>query len=112
MATLTELCDAISSTGVRWAQVGFAEGDGANRPTRLPFVILMPTGAQTFVADGRVYVGLTEYDVELYARSRWYDKERELEAAFLERRIPWEKRFATPGDGVIETVWSVSVLDD
>ena len=112
MGTTDELCSAIASLGIPWAQHGFAAGDGTARPQRLPFVILMPTGADEIMADSVTYMALPLYDVELYTSARMYDLERQFEAALGSARIPWGKRIVSAGDGVIEVVWSVRTARD
>lgn len=103
--TVKELCAAVSSCGLKYAQVEWDTSDGSTPPP-LPYVLIVPTTSSDVIADGTNYARRTSYDVELYTRGRDMSLEGELEAALSAGGFVFERRHVPLGSGVLETAYT------
>lgn len=54
-----------------------------------PYLVFLMTRSNNFKADGRVYLPITRYQVELYTLAKDPEAEQAVEAALA--NIPWKK---------------------
>ena len=109
MTTLDELCAAISSLGIPWANERFSDG----LEPEPPFVLLVAGYDEPGYADGSAWYRPTSYDVALYTRTRDYTTESKIGTALDAIGCPWERMVThLDSEGLIETAFSVYVTEE
>lgn len=85
--TEQEVFQMIKSTGLPVAYHHFEEGQSPNPP----FVVYLYPGTNNFSADGGVYQGINQLDIELYTDKKDMQAEKRVETALKERGFFYEK---------------------
>ena len=80
---LQELNSLLSETGIPFAYDHFAEGESPGPP----FITFLLPRSTNFSADGRVYLKITEVNIELYTDEKDPETESLVEAALDSREI-------------------------
>lgn len=83
--TETELYTELVSLGLPVAYSSFS------KPTPPPFIIYLFTADSDVKADNHNYVGVSNYDIELYTAKKDKTLEGLLEAKLKELRLPYSK---------------------
>lgn len=73
---LHEITSMLAGLGIPLAYHHFAEGESPAPP----FLLYLSPGSDNFSADGRVYLKVTQLDVELYTERKDPELEARLEA--------------------------------
>ena len=109
MTTIDDLCAVLDTIGLPWTQVAWERGDDAE----LPYIVLMPTGADNTSASDEVWTHITTYDVELYCKRRDYQKEAIVASALEAAGIFWESGgyWFIDSESMFETVFTVTVRE-
>lgn len=111
MVTLAQLCGALRSVGLPYAQDEWdTEEADRKSPPPLPYAILVAQASEDVIADESNFVRVTPYDVEVYTRGRDMDLERRLEDALAALPTAWSRTHAVIGHNVSETVYTVRTL--
>lgn len=108
MPGIEELCAAISSCGLRFAQVEWDPSDKGSPPP-LPYVLILPGSTSDLIAGDCVLARQTWYDAELYTRGRDQVLERRLEEALEDAGLIPAISHVALGSGVFETVYTMAV---
>lgn len=111
MTTLTELCEALTGTGLPWTNTAWTKDDEPEPP----YIIIIPdpSGGRSFGAADGTWAYVVDYDVELYAHARSYALEREIQAALDAIGLFWHKDFYyIESESLAETVYTVTVRED
>lgn len=111
MTTLTELIEAIKSTGLPWVNTAWGKGEEPEPPYIIIFA--EPSGGRSYGAANGTWVDTVTYDVELYAHVRSYALERDIQAALDAIGLFWRKEFYyIDSESLAETVYNVTVRED
>lgn len=108
MPGIDELCAAISSCGLKFAQVEWDPSDKGSPPP-LPYVLVVPGSGMDTHAGDTILARYTSYDAELYTRGRDPALEQKLEDAFISVGLIPDISHVPLGDGVLETVYTMAV---
>ena len=110
MTTLDDLCEAIASVGLPWANTDFERGEDVT----LPYIVLTKTGASTYGANDLSWCLTAEYDVELYTERRDYGLERTITDALDNAGIYFEDAgvWKIESQGLVESVVTVTVREN
>ena len=73
---LREIATMLAGLGIPLAYHNYAEGESPAPP----FLLYLSPGSDNFSADGRVYLKVTQLDVELYTDLKDPEREGRLEA--------------------------------
>ncbi len=84
---MEKIVELLNRLGIPFAYDHFAEGEGPDPP----FVCYRIPGTDNFDADGMVYFGINEVDIELYTDTKDPKTEKKLEALLAEYGICYEK---------------------
>lgn len=109
MTTIDELCAAIESVGLPWAQMSFERGEDVQPP----FIVLIPTTGNTSGANDLVWINSAEYDVELYTQRRDYLLEADVAAALESAGCFWTSGgyWHLKDEHLFEAVFTVTVRE-
>lgn len=109
MITIDELCAAIDSLGIPWAQVDFERGEDVEPP----FIVLMPSAGATVKANDGNWVQTVEYEIELYTERRNYNLEAAIATALETAETDWEQGgyWHLESENMFETVFVVTVRE-
>lgn len=110
MTTIDELCEAIASVGLPWANTDFEEEESVSPP----YIVLSRQVGQSFGADDVTWCVVAEYDVELYTERRDYDLERRVADALDDAGIYFSDGgvWPLPTEGMVESVITVTVREN
>lgn len=110
MTTLDELCQAVASIGLPWANTDFERGEDVSPP----YIILTKSGASTYGANDLAWCLSAEYDIELYTVRRDYDLERTVRDALDNAGIYFEDGgvWKIESQGLVESVTTVTVREN
>lgn len=109
MTTLDELCEAVSSLGIPWANERFVDG----MEPEPPFILIVAGYDEPRYADGSAWYRPTSYDVALYTHARDYAAEKEIGLALDAIGCPWERMVThLDSEGLIEVAYSVYVQEE
>lgn len=105
MRALEDLCAALDSSGLQWANGQW----WPEEPPALPYALLVPDGSAAFYADGRTYSASEAYRIEIYSHGRSYEAEAAVEAALDGAGIAWSLSPGVPVDQTDVTMASLRV---
>ena len=110
MITLDELCQAIASIGLPWANTDFERGDDISPP----YIVLRKSGGITSGANDATWCHLVEYDIELYTQRRDYALESTVTNALDSAGIFYEDGgcWQIQDQGMVEAVFTVTVREN
>ena len=77
----------VKSVGLPTAYHHFEEGQSPNPP----FLVYLYPGTNNFSADGAVYQGINQLDIELYTNKKDLEAEKRVEAVLKEHGFFYEK---------------------
>lgn len=104
MRTYDDLCSAVASCGIPYARIAFDTDDPDELP-ELPYVLLMPRGTNNYMANNRIVLHITSYDVELYVDGSSIALEETVESALDAGGFTYQRDTVTLDDNVVELVW-------
>ena len=88
--TLSELFTILNSMTSFKDKVAYRAFPVGKAPD-LPYICLLATQTNNFMADNKVYKVIQGVDIELYTREKNETLESEIETALNNNNIPWEK---------------------
>ena len=76
-----------------------------------PFLVWVLPGSNNFIADGIVYQGIQELDLELYTDSKDFDLEKAIESVLKKYEIAWNKtELFIESESLYEVLYEMEVL--
>lgn len=88
--TLTDFAEIIESLGLPWAYYQFETEDG-EAPPAPPYVVYYYDESADIYADGMNYQKINGTTVDLYTRTKDFEMEASVEAAFRAAGLTWYK---------------------
>ena len=88
--TLTDFANIISGLGLPWAYYQFETEDDGTPPTP-PYIVYFYPASDDVYADGENYQTINRTMVELYTRTKDFETEASVEAAFKAAGLTWAK---------------------
>lgn len=85
--TEKEVFQMVKSIGLPAAYHHFSEGQSPEPP----FVVYLYPGTNNFSADGEVYQGINQLDIELYTNKKDLESEKRVEAVLKKHGFFYEK---------------------
>lgn len=85
--TEREVFQIVKSIGFPTAYHHFEEGQEPEKP----YLVYMSPGTNNFAADGTVYQGINQLDIELYTERKELEAEKRVEAVLKEHGFFYEK---------------------
>ena len=105
--TEKEVFQMVASTGLPAAYHHFEEGQSPEPP----FLVYLYPGTNNFSADGTVYQGINQMDIELYTDKKDRTAEREVEAVLKKHGFFYEKNETyIETEKMYEVIYEMEVL--
>lgn len=102
--TLDDLQALLSETGLPFAYHHW------EAPPSPPYGVFLDPGSDNFMADDRVFLPVSQVQIELYAKVRDQAAEAAVEQVLDEAGIPYEKGGAwIPSERLYQTVYEIEV---
>ena len=89
--TEKEVFQMVKSIGLPAAYHHFDEGQSPNPP----FVVYLYPGTNNFSADGEVYQGINQLDIELYTNKKDLESEKRVEAVLKKMKLTSKQKRCT-----------------
>lgn len=106
---MDKVVDILKKLGIPFAYDHFAEGEAVDPP----FICFRCPDSDNFAADGKVYLGITVFDVELYTDKKDPELEKKLQALFDETGIVYEKdETYIESEKLIEVIYEFEEVDN
>lgn len=105
--TEKEVFQMVKSIGLPAAYHHFDEGESPEPP----FVVYLYPGTNNFSADGTVYQGINQLDIELYTDKKDLDAEHKVEAVLKKHGFFYEKNETyIETEKMYEVIYEMEVL--
>lgn len=105
--TEKEVFQMVESIGLPAAYHHFEEGQSPEPP----FLVYLYPGTNNFSADGTVYQGINQMDIELYTDKKDLTAEREVEAVLKKHGFFYEKNETyIESEKMYEVIYEMEVL--
>ncbi len=102
--TLDELQALLSESGLPFTYHHW------ETPPRPPYGVFLDSGSDNFMADDRVYLPVSQIQIEVYARARDQAAEAAVDRVLDEASIPYEKGGVwIPSERLYQTVYEIEV---
>lgn len=106
--TTQEIYEGLKSLGYPVAYSHFAEGD----VPETPFITYYYPGTDNFSADGVVYQGINELDIELYSEKKDLEAEQAIADWLTSKGLFFEKQeYYIESERWIQVVFETSLLE-
>lgn len=105
--TEKEVYEMVKSVGLPAAYHHFEEGQSPEPP----FLVYLYPGTDNFSADGTVYQGVNQLDIELYTDKKDLESEKGVEAVLREHGFFYEKNETyIESEKMYEVIYEMEVL--
>ena len=105
--TEQEVFKMVKSIGLPVAYHHYEEGQEAQKP----YLVYLYPGSNNFSADGVVYQGINQLDIELYTEKKDLETEKKVEAVLKEHGFFYEKTEAyLESEKMFEVLYEMEVL--